>query len=539
MSRSILSHKLCLTDLVQQLTETQCVDVIRLICDALQFKDLNELLINIIHKLTNNTTKSGFMEIENVIKDLLNSHNNDNNNTKNDKTVKGKTKNDKTNLFRLPIDLLNKTSLFLDETDVFHFEQCCKLFYQIINNASHLKQSNNFKTLQLTHKRLNQMLQTQYSFYKYSFAHTLQLQDYDNDLVTVVLDRHIPPFVTQFEKKLHKAQDAVNCNECMESLFKSIKLISCDHDGCLLLCTLPIDQLFDDNSHLQQMRLDHGWTGDKFKETMDKFEEKYLNLKKRLTKEGKRIKVLDCIKHEFDTGSEYQMNVPYQLACIEAKHTSLQNLRIDLGNWDWNHNSSLKILTLDANSFIYHHDKIRDRFNGQIETLRIIGHDFWMYCDNSLDIFYKEKLIESLNLHNSLKNLIVEVITWAWSNDKHLKHWQEIISNLLVKKHYFNVDNLIILFKIERHDEGEILDFIFNLLKKHVKVLKHQFKQLNIGIKQNNNMDEYDKYQIIEWNCNTDAKKLEQARKKWKIDRESLECDKDGAKYLEFRDFVQ
>ena len=55
-------------------------------------------------------------------------------------------------LFALPTDLIISTSFFLNEKDIFHFEQCCRLFYQIVNNLSYLDQSNNFKTFLLTSK---------------------------------------------------------------------------------------------------------------------------------------------------------------------------------------------------------------------------------------------------------------------------------------------------------------------------------------------------------------------------------------------------
>ena len=44
----------------------------------------------------------------------------------------------------------------------------------------------------------------------------------------------------------------------------------------------------------------------------------------------------------------------------------------------------------------------------------------------------------------------------------------------------------------------------------------------------------HEKYQIIEWNCNIDDRKLDQERKKWdELDDLPLQCKKNHAKYLE------
>ena len=71
-------------------------------------------------------------------------------------------------LLRLPVDLIKKTSFYLNEKDIFQFECCCRLFYQMINDTSYLNLSNNFKSFNITKKRLTQMSERQHSFYKYS-----------------------------------------------------------------------------------------------------------------------------------------------------------------------------------------------------------------------------------------------------------------------------------------------------------------------------------------------------------------------------------
>ena len=77
-------------------------------------------------------------------------------------------------LLRLPIDLIAQTSLYLNEKDIFQFE-CCRLFYQMINNTSYLNTSKNFKTFTIEDKTLDQMSQRKNCFFKYSKTKHLRL----------------------------------------------------------------------------------------------------------------------------------------------------------------------------------------------------------------------------------------------------------------------------------------------------------------------------------------------------------------------------
>ena len=85
--------------------------------------------------------------------------------------------------------------------------------------------------------------------------------------------------------------------------------------------------------------------------------------------------------------------------------------------------------------------------------------------------------------------------------------------------------NLIILFNCETN---HFVDFIFELLKKHVKVLKHQFKQLNIGFAQTiiqkrkksltrNRIDFHCvQCHVLRWNSNINNKFLNEKQEEWK-----------------------
>ena len=91
-------------------------------------------------------------------------NNNNDNVTNKELILKNESQNNNIlRLLRLPIDLIFKTSLYLDEKDIYKFEKCCKLFYQIINNSSYLNQSNTFKSFSLEKEQLEVMTQSKNS----------------------------------------------------------------------------------------------------------------------------------------------------------------------------------------------------------------------------------------------------------------------------------------------------------------------------------------------------------------------------------------
>ena len=529
MSKSKLSRKLLLCDLVKQLDESACLDVIRSVYRPLGYQNLNQFLIAIIMKLVNNTTSDNFTHIENIVREIIATTTSTSNNSENkNNAIKCKTKKEeqrksKLQLLNLPIDIINKSATFLNETEVFNLDICCKLFYQIINNSSYLKQSNNFKIFTITPETMNQMLNTKTSFYKYSFCHTLILENAYDD---VRLD------IDELEEKLNQIQTDGNCNEYMSNMFKSIKSLECDGYGSLLLQTLPLEQLFDPNkSQLLKIVLKHGWNAeeniysyvDDYNEYLNEFERKYLDIKESLIRQGKNIKMLDCIKHSTEIEIDIKVNIPHQFEHIESKHIHLSFATIDLSDWDLNHNSSLKMITLEWWSNFRIQTKMKNNYNGNIETLRLIYPSSTKEDRASAHIENKN-LIESLHLHNDVKNL---TIWWKYGYEEW--EWQKKqILDLLLKKHYFNLQNINILLNIW---DAKTIDLFFELLKQYWKILKYQFKKLNIGLK-----GRFNKYQIIEWNCNINDKKLDQERKKWdQLDSSPLQCQKYRKKYLELQ----
>ena len=209
-------------------------------------------------------------------------------------------KNDKNSKFlRLPIDLIRVIATFLNEKDVFNFEQGCDLFYQIINNLLYLKQSNNFRTFYLTLKRLDQMSQAQNNFFKYRLPDTLVLQLSRGEEENIVSPNELDVFVAEFEKKWYKVRkmenESSNNNEWITNMLKSIKSLELDSVCSVLLNLLPVDILFDPNgSHLETIELNQ-----EMGHEYVKFGSEYLKFKRKLAIQGEKIRVLKCIKCKY------------------------------------------------------------------------------------------------------------------------------------------------------------------------------------------------------------------------------------------------
>ena len=521
-----------LCDLVKVLSENACIDVIRLIYHELGYNELNQLLIDIIMKLVNNktTTNEHFIQIENIIRQVITKTNiNDQNNNN---KIYCKTTKEESKLIRLPIEIINKTATFLDEKDIFSFEQCCKLFYQIINNSCYLKQSNNFKTFEINTKRLHQMINPHCSFYKYLFCQTLRIR-VENDIDDRTIDwhqqkRNFAQSVIKFETRWNELQcgGSWNGHEYMKSIFKSIRLLECIGRGELFLHSLPIDVLFDPHkSKLETVKLNHWDDAEKdYNEYLNKFRKKYLDFKESMTIQGENIKVLDFLSHRGCEDAPDGAVIPHQFDCVESKHIHLWNTVIDLPDWDWNHNSSLTTISCEW-SFFWKYEKMKNDYSGRIETLRLINTTLNRFETTDDDKVKAQKLAESLNLHNSVKRLTTcETIggTDEWED------FEPRMLSILSKKRYLNLENVNILFEMEFGGEefDECLDLIFAFFEQHAKILQYQFKELNIGF------EYHEKYQIIEWDCNVDDKKLDQERQKWyQLDHLPLENQKNKEKY--------
>ena len=175
MSKSVLSERIDVCSSISRLNKDGCLDVIRLLPNILGLDDLNQFITKIFMDYGNNWGINQIIHFGDKIKQTLNDENYSQSHKNNACANKNIEQNIQFPLLRLPIDLITQISFYLNEDGIFKFEQCCRLFYQMINNTSYLNLSNNFKTFKIKNETLDQMSQTSYSFFKYSKTKHVQL----------------------------------------------------------------------------------------------------------------------------------------------------------------------------------------------------------------------------------------------------------------------------------------------------------------------------------------------------------------------------
>ena len=227
MSRSHLTYKLSLCEAIRHLNRESCIAVIQSFHHEFGCKNLNELLIKMILQWADNTTAQSFKAMQNIINFMI---------VDNHKKLTSSHNNSK--LLQLPIDLISKTSLYLNENDIFNFEKCCRVFYQTISKSLYVNQSNNFKTLIIKPDKLSQTTNCKHScsFYKYSKPTTLVIKQFHKSISA-----------TQAQKQWEKVRDLAAFNdEWYSSMIKSIQTLKITNyeDGATLFDQLLIDAIF-------------------------------------------------------------------------------------------------------------------------------------------------------------------------------------------------------------------------------------------------------------------------------------------------------
>ena len=411
-------------------------------------------------------------------------------------------------LFRLPIDIIKNTSLFLNENDIFSFEKCCRLFYQMINNLSYLKKTKNFKTFELDNKRFDQIIESKYSFYKYSQTNIMEMTLDVLGSVDEETNQNVTEFVSEIHSKWEKAKSIDKYDGYwLTNLFKSIKSLTLLADLAMaLLNKLPLKILFDSQSQLERFVISHYWNGTgKFghlQQAIDDFEKEYLQLKENFQQQGKKVKKLQCL--ECVTPADLRITGPRY---IETQHLIMSTIHPDCPLQGFL--PTIDVLTCNNAFYMPQLDKIDCC---TIDTLRLI--DFREYSCSSTVICINDKVIETLNLHRNLVNLTIEI-------NLNASRWMKVIETILCKQYYHNLYNVNILIKMFDNKSNSV----FQMLKKNVSILKHQFKQLNIGLRIV--CDGCIKYCTIEWNSQIDEKYL---------DRKEQEMNGDAIKYKQWLD---
>ena len=533
MFRSNLALKISIGELVERLNDDACVDVIKLVQHELGHDSLNALVKKIIIQFTQTLPNESLAKIEKKIRDKYSQHSTSSAVPAIQSNINNTAAVDYDVIFpllKLSDDLISKTSLFLNKKDIFQFEQCCRLFYQMINNTSYIKQPmcNNFKTFIITKKRLMEMRNDKYSFFKYSKANqlivNLHTYNYKNEIENTE-NNHDPEkclvdAINDFETTTNKITKMGSYDNWWTSLLKSISILDVGAytEIGVLLSLMPIEILFHPDPHasnLKQIAVGHAAIT-KFVKTwdsyMNKFEQEYLQWKKKLEKQGLKIKSLKCIKHcrRSLARSEIAITNPRY---IDSKHVWLKGIKVDLTNDKFltkQSNPGMKILTIDYSSKFVSND-VSNTYDSilidrglKIETLRILS--CCKFCNDKV-------VIDSLNLQNSLKNLTIVLYP---SRIFHHVNQEKAIENILQKNYYYNLENVnIILENTGGHDDTKI-DWFFKLFKDNHKILKYQFKQLNIAIERIVDYD-HEKYLyfVLEWNNTMDDKHVDQVKKQF------------------------
>ena len=489
MSCSILSCKISICSAFDCCDEDSYLDVIRVIADELGFDFIKAAFRSAILKRNTIDTNS-IQNIKQRIEQIIPMVGNSSASTTND--------NDGNTMFpllRLPIDIIKNTSLFLNETDIFSFEKCCRLFYKMINNLSYLKQTKNFKTFFIGKKRWNQMRESNYSFYKYSQCDVLDVMVHGLGARGYNRSKRVTRFIHKTQSKWEQARHISKYNDnWLENVFKSIKSLRLNHDSTVsLLNKLPLNLLFDPQSKLESLAISHYWNFGDFQKGINEFERQYSELRQKYQQENKRIKKLKKLEH----CDVWGLKVTGPRGGIETEHLVVQtHADCDIVEMtDIFCNSKMKILTFKdgCNVDVSKLDGIDCNCN--IETLRLIN--FYRYSHTSICI--NDSLIEKLNLHKSIINLTVEISMW-WCN----KAWLDTIETILLKQHFHNLKNVNILIAVKK----ENIYKLFDMLKKNVNILKHQFNKLNFGLKIVYQARKYFKH-TFEWSARIDAKFLD------------------------------
>ena len=503
MSKSDLCHKIDLCNSLATLNDAACVEIIQLMQHESGYKNLNQLLLKMVIKITQNMTVESIERINNRIKQMSQMDNftlqlgysgaaftHKSTSINDDKTVFP--------LLRLPIDIIKNASLFLNEKDIFKFEKCCRSFYQMINNLSYLKQTNNFKRFEINNKRWKQIIDPKYSFYKYSQSKVLVIMFNEINNNHERTTESIGKIQSKWEQAGHIAK---RNGDWLINLFKSIESLILYEDATMtLLNKLPLDILFDEQSKFQSLTIDHYWNdnnSDHLQKTINEFENQYLQLKQKYFQENKKIKKLKQIEHDVTYATK--ITGP---SCVETQNLILNQNRygFTMQLEDMFCNPTIKTLTCkrDFRVDISTLDKINCKC--KIETLRLIN--FCAVSETSICV--NDTVIETLNLHRNVVNLTVE-ISYIFSNITNNKEWMKTIEKILLKQHYHNLKNFNLLIQLEKKN----LKQLFDMLKKNVGILKRQFNKLNVGLKISD-QTRNDFTHTFEWNCEIDCKFLDE-----------------------------
>ena len=519
-SRSILCAKISICELIETCDVEQCIDVIRWLHDAGLSNEinLNKFLIQTILGMKQSHKKLD--TVEQKMKTITTNSKQQKPHSVITKAKKGVHLNincagDEEIVFPLlglPIDVISTTTLYLNAQDIFQFERCCRLFYQMINNSSYLNQSNSFNTFKLTNKNLD-------IFTKEKTTCTIELYKYCK-IKTLMLN--ISDTGNWYYNHVRRARGTF-CMDMLLPLLKSMETLKIQGNSLQLLdkikCAIPMKRLFDtsinDDYQFKKIEFGTGEGGHYHRDlgngSVRAFRVKYNTIKDTFRQEKKDVRILDCVKIK-DTET-------VDILLINSKHMWLN----DTFGWLSKENASnncnyLQCLTFERSCGIgFTRSNNYNDYNGvceykpesmNIETIRLIDFSSFTHPPGILN---DKTTIETMNLPNSVRNLTLHLIV----NDEFLfELWIENIQNLLQKEYYYNLKNINILIEIpsyfeNKEDINPKMEILITMLEKNIKILKHQFDKFNIGLKCVYGCD------VLEWNEKMNKKQLNGIKTKW------------------------
>ena len=544
MSQSRLSQVMGICELVQSMSEEECLHTFELIRQELGCDNTNQLLIKIFVRASNVLFTNDTLEkISTKIQDK--------NNTKPKEKDKCNNSKQRDNvlfpLLNLPIDLISDTLLFLKEQDICIVELCNRLLYKVVNTLSFLKKSRNFKKFQLNNQMLDKVVIKRYGFYKYSVADylvfdldsSIYLKFFNGGGMQSVLDS----WIENTRKSLCNAvclnshSDDVHVyegsrlyqNMWFNSMLKSIKTLQLSSDSMYFIDLLPIEYLFNKNeSNLECLGFSLYW-GNKIDSLLKQFDNKYLEYVSHCggVSNVKALKLVQCSGHK--------CRIKYA-KYFNASHLYLYRSKIVLNCYFQDatkYRPNLKALTFRLSHDICLQDKIQLNSKLSIESLTLI--DTTRGCPE-MNLLTNSYFIDILNFANTLKNLTF-----------HTKCNISIIANTIksiIKKEYlYNLERVNILFDCAatmtssrltrlyyKQDEfGNVSMVVSNdpagywiqifdkmMIYCNDKLFKHQFKQFNIGLFVDAKQVGAGKiFDTFSWNKNIAIKDIKQTKEKW------------------------
>ena len=549
MEESRLCSKIKLTEMVEQLDDEACFKLLQQGLRCENIKDIFKKLLFLKHfQLFTNQSLKDMCNQGLILMNQLSNENKSNDTTNQTMTNKINTK-EINHITRqnsicisklLPFDIIKHISYFLNKFDIVIFEQCCREYYEMINNKSFISKHKDFEyfklddyTIEIQSKQNyykdivyyqdsieDRQEMTRRDFYKFSYCKHLHFQ---GDWI-----RYFGPYLVDFsgEQRREALEDQWNCFLAMEcfcedeyhsnwlmDMFKSVKKITFDGISFIyLLYGIPVflflvekesesqseSIVFPLKSNLEEISIgkledeqwelkQNEWFG-KITENFSQFFEKNRNLVKK-----KVLKFLDV-----DWYSTLEVIDWFSaVKSFDMKHLKFgshnQYLSLDDIVGMRKHHPSLTTLTFDGSIKIESSVGVNDKLNENcqqlhIENLRLTNMPSWEHEN----ILSNSKYIDCMNLKNSLKHLLI-----------HIDFVDECRSNTYVslfRNDFFDkLQSIDLLFNFDIQDEAVavkssvkrkwIKSFFRKLFSSQDQLLRYsnKLKQINIGFKEKGN----------------------------------------------------